>query len=62
MSLDRAAAGGSIPLLVTVLIVALGLGAGGIALLHSTAPSGSSRPSARPTGRHRRRQAGGSDR
>jgi S1-C subfamily serine protease len=32
----------SIPLLVTVLIVALGLGVGGIALLHSTAPFASS--------------------
>ena len=34
----------------TVLIVALGLGVGGIALLHSTAPFGSSSPTARPTG------------
>jgi S1-C subfamily serine protease len=36
----------SIPLLVTVLIVALGLGVGGIALLHSTAPFGPGTPSA----------------
>jgi S1-C subfamily serine protease len=39
----------SIPLLVTVLIVALGLGVGGIALLHSTAPFGSGTPSASAT-------------
>ena len=39
----------SIPLLVTVLVVALGLGVGGIALLHSTAPAGSAGPSAPAT-------------
>jgi S1-C subfamily serine protease len=39
----------SIPLLVTVLVAALGLGVGGIALLHSTAPSGSATPSALAT-------------
>ena len=39
----------SIPLLVTVLVAAVGLGVGGIALLHSTAPSGSATPSALAT-------------
>ena len=47
MSLDRAAAGRRSRCWSTVLIVALGLGVGGIALLHSTAPFGPSRPASR---------------
>ena len=53
----------SIPLLVTVLVAAIGLGVGGIALLHSTAPFGSASPSAPgTTSTVAARQAQGADR
>ena len=52
----------SIPLLVTVLAVALGVGVGGIALLHSTAPFGPSSRSATTANAAAAKQAQGADR